>query len=125
LRLGQINALAHITGGGLLENVPRVLPEGARAVIDASAWPLPPLFAWLQQRGRMEAAELARTFNCGIGMVLAVHPEQAEAVTSALEAAGEAVHALGHIVPGPKGCEVRGAPGLWGQAEGWTAAHDG
>ncbi|MGL6042743.1 MAG: phosphoribosylformylglycinamidine cyclo-ligase, partial [Sandaracinobacteroides sp.] len=71
LREGRIHALAHITGGGLLENVPRVLPEGMRAVIDAKAWDLPPLFQWLQARGRMAAAELARTFNCGIGMVLA------------------------------------------------------
>ena len=121
---GRIHALAHITGGGLLENVPRVLPAGCRAVIDADRWALPPLFGWLQQSGRMEAAELARTFNCGIGMVLAVAPDEATAVTAALESAGETVFAIGQIVPGTKGCEVRGKAGLWGQAKDWTAAHD-
>ena len=70
------------------------------------------------------AAEMARTFNCGIGMVLAVAPEASAEVTRALTAAGETVHAIGTIVPGSRGCEVRGAPGLWGQAEGWVAAHD-
>ncbi|TPE58582.1 phosphoribosylformylglycinamidine cyclo-ligase [Sandaracinobacter neustonicus] len=124
LKAGRIHALAHITGGGLLENVPRVLPEGARAVIDAANWPLPPLFGWLQAKGRMEAAELARTFNCGIGMILAVAPADAQAVTEVLTAAGESVFAVGDIVPGAKGCEVRGVAGLWGQPDGWTAAHD-
>jgi phosphoribosylformylglycinamidine cyclo-ligase len=125
LRLGRIHALAHITGGGLTENIPRVLPAGCRAVVDAACWPLPPLFGWLQQKGRMEAAELARTFNCGIGMVLAVPATHADSVAADLSAAGETVHRIGEIVAGPRGCEVRGAPGLWGQAEGWTAVHDG
>jgi phosphoribosylformylglycinamidine cyclo-ligase len=124
LQAGRIHALAHITGGGLTENVPRVLPDGCRAVIDAAAWPLPPLFQWLQAQGRMASAELARTFNCGIGMVLAVPPHQAEAVTVALTESGESVFTIGTIVSGPKGCEVRGGAGLWGQAEGWTAVHD-
>jgi phosphoribosylformylglycinamidine cyclo-ligase len=124
LAAGRIHALAHITGGGLLENVPRVLPTGARAVIDAAAWPLPPLFGWLQQRGAMEAAELARTFNCGIGMVLAVPASDAQAITADLSAAGETVFPVGRIEAGQKGCEVRGSAGLWGQTAGWTAAHD-
>ena len=124
LKAGRIHALAHITGGGLLENVPRVLPDGTRAVIDAASWPLPPLFGWLQQQGRMEAAELARTFNCGIGMILAVAPAEAAAVTAALKAAGETVFAVGAIVAGAKGCELRGGAGLWGQAEGWVASHN-
>ena len=124
LKAGRIHALAHITGGGLLENVPRVLPAGTRALIDASSWPLPPLFGWLQQQGRMEAAELARTFNCGIGMILAVAPADAVAVSDALTGAGETVFTVGRIVPGTKGCEVRGSAGHWGQAEGWVAAHD-
>ena len=124
LRAGQIHALAHITGGGLLENVPRVLPDGARAGIDAGSWPLPPLFGWLQQQGSMEAAELARTFNCGIGMVLAVAPEEAEAVAIALTAAGEQVFAIGQIEAAPKGCDVRGTAGLWGQTADWVASHD-
>jgi len=124
LKEGRIHALAHITGGGLLENVPRVLPDGCRAVIDAAAWPLPPLFQWLQQRGTMEVAELARTFNCGIGMVLAVAPHDAAALTGALTDAGETVFAIGRIEAGAKGCELRGAAGLWGQEGGWVAAHD-
>jgi len=122
--IGQLHALAHITGGGLLENVPRVLPAGCRALIDASAWPLPPLFQWLQARGRMQPAELARTFNCGIGMVLVVAPDVAAGVAAALAEAGETVHRIGHIAPGPKGCEVRGAEGMWGQTGAWAAGHD-
>ena len=82
------------------------------------------LFGWLQQQGRMEAAELARTFNCGIGMILAVAPADAVAVADALTGAGETVFTVGRIVPGAKGCEVRGSAGHWGQAEGWVAAHD-
>jgi phosphoribosylformylglycinamidine cyclo-ligase len=124
LREGRIHALAHITGGGLLENVPRVLPNGARAIIDAASWPLQPLFGWLQAKGRMEAAELARTFNCGIGMVLAVAPADAAGVAAALAAAGERLFTIGRIEAGPKGCEVRGGAGLWGNTSGWIAAHD-
>ena len=77
VREGRIKALAHITGGGLLENIPRVLPEGAHAVIDADSWPLPRLFAFLQAGGAIEPAELARTFNCGIGMVAIVREDEA------------------------------------------------
>jgi phosphoribosylformylglycinamidine cyclo-ligase len=124
LAAGRIHALAHITGGGLLENVPRVLPTSARAIIDATSWTLPPLFSWLQQRGSMEAAELARTFNCGIGMVLAVPAADADAITADLTTAGETVFTIGRIEAGAKGCEVRGRAGLWGQSADWSAAHD-
>ena len=124
LRAGRIPALAHITGGGLLENVPRVLPDGARAEIHASGWPLPPLFGWLQARGAMDAAEMARTFNCGIGMVLAVAPGEAAPVADALTSAGETVFQIGRIESGPKGCTVRGAAGVWGQQAAWAARHD-
>jgi phosphoribosylformylglycinamidine cyclo-ligase len=72
VRHGRIKALAHITGGGLLENIPRVLPEGSHARVDAGAWPQPEIFAWLQGQGRIEPGEMARTFNCGIGMVAVV-----------------------------------------------------
>ncbi len=125
LDAGRIRALAHITGGGLLENVPRVLPEGCRALIDCGRWPLPPLFHWLQQRGAIEPGELARTFNCGIGMVLVVAPDGADSVAADLRASGEAVFAIGEVVAGPRGCEVAGAAGLWGAGAGWRAAHDG
>lgn len=124
LKAGEVRALAHITGGGLLENVPRVLPDGARAVIDAAAWPLPPLFGWLQAQGGIAPAEMARTFNCGIGMVVAVAPSQAETVAAALRVAGEQVFAIGRIEGGRRGAEVRGRAGLWGAPDGWTAAHD-
>lgn len=124
LAAGRIHALAHITGGGLLENVPRVLPNHLRALIDAGRWPLPPLFQWLQQRGQMEAAELARTFNCGVGMVLAVAPDHAATVVANLEQAGETAFVIGAITHGPRGCEVSGPAASWGQPEAWRASHD-
>ncbi|MFN3370924.1 MAG: phosphoribosylformylglycinamidine cyclo-ligase [Sphingomonadaceae bacterium] len=125
LQAGRIRALAHITGGGLLENVPRVLPEGCRARVDARAWPLPPLFGWLQEAGAIEPAEMARTFNCGIGMVLVVAPEMAEAVAAELGRAGEPLFEIGEVAAGPRGCEVIGAAGLWGAPADWRATHDG
>jgi phosphoribosylformylglycinamidine cyclo-ligase len=76
IRAGRIHALAHITGGGLLENVPRVLPKGLHARIDAGAWEQPRLMAFLQAQGNIEPGEMARTFNCGIGMVLAVAADE-------------------------------------------------
>jgi phosphoribosylformylglycinamidine cyclo-ligase len=125
VRAGSIKALAHITGGGLLENVPRVLPEGLRARIGASLWDLPPMFDWLRAEGRLPPAELARTFNCGIGMVAVVSEEAAEAVSAALHAAGERVVAIGSIVSGARGCEVSGPDGSWGAEGRWTVAQDG
>jgi len=101
-RAGLIKALAHITGGGFVGNVPRVLPEDATARIDGGAWPLPPVFRWLKAQGGVEAQELARTFNCGIGMVAAVAPENVEAATRVLTDHGETVYRIGTI-------EARGA----------------
>jgi phosphoribosylformylglycinamidine cyclo-ligase len=95
---GGVHALAHITGGGLLENIPRVLPDGLVAAIDARAWQLPPVFAWLRRIGGIAPLELARTFNCGIGMVLIAPPAQAGNVTAVLEAGGETVVRIGQIV---------------------------
>src|SRR5215210_288076 len=88
IRTGKIHALAHITGGGLLENIPRVLPEGLHAWI-AAEWPQPRLMAFLQAQGNIEPGEMARTFNCGIGMILLVAREDMKAVTESLEEAGE------------------------------------
>ncbi|MGB7407846.1 MAG: phosphoribosylformylglycinamidine cyclo-ligase [Pontixanthobacter sp.] len=125
IRSGAIRALAHITGGGLLENIPRVLPENAHACIDANSWPQPALMAFLQREGAIEPAEMARTFNCGIGMVLVVEGGDVPDVTTQLEASGETVMSIGVIEEGARGCTVRGAAGTWGSADGWTATHDG
>ena len=123
VRAGKIDALAHITGGGLLENIPRVLPEGAQAVVDADAWDQPQLMAFLQAQGNIEPGEMARTFNCGVGMVLAVRPELAEEVAHDLETAGETVLRIGEIVEGPRGCVVRGSAGTWSAKADWEAKH--
>jgi len=125
LRAGRIQALAHITGGGLLENIPRVLPAGCHARIDAGAWPQTPLFSWLQAQGRIEPGELARTFNCGIGMVLVVAADVAAGVTADLTAAGETVFTIGHVEAGAKGCTVFGADEVWNARAPWEAVHFG
>ena len=123
VRAGMINALAHITGGGLLENVPRVLPDGLHARIDAGAWDQPRLMAFLQAQGNIEPAEMARTFNCGIGMVLAVSADEAAGVQADLAAAGETVHVIGAVEPGPRGCTVQGSAEVWSARESWEASH--
>ncbi|MEK0082452.1 phosphoribosylformylglycinamidine cyclo-ligase [Benzoatithermus flavus] len=97
---GGVKALAHITGGGLVENPPRVLGEGQVMRLDVARWTLPPMFRWLAEVGRLDALELLRTFNCGIGMVLVVASEQAEAVRRALEGANETVYTIGTIAEG-------------------------
>ncbi len=125
VRDGRIRALAHITGGGLLENIPRVMPSGCHATVDADLWPLPRLFAFLQAGGSIEPGELARTFNCGIGMVAAVREEDADAVTAALDAAGEHVYRIGRVEAGAKGCTVRGSAETWSARTDWTATHHG
>ena len=125
IRAGNIHALAHITGGGLLENIPRVLPDGAHAVVEADRWEQPRLMAYLQAQGHIEPAEMARTFNCGIGMVLAVSENAVTDVTVALEAAGESVYRIGHVEAGEKGCTVRGSAETWSARESWTATHHG
>ncbi len=94
-----VKALAHITGGGLLENIPRVLPEGLAAKLNGQAWELPPVFRWLQELGKIEDKEMQRTFNCGIGMVLVVRQDMHGAVTEALKIAGESPLAIGEIIP--------------------------
>jgi phosphoribosylformylglycinamidine cyclo-ligase len=99
LAAGGVKAFAHITGGGLVENIPRVLPDGVAAEIDVRSWTLPPVFRWLAETAHIAPAEMARTFNCGIGMVVVAAPGGAERVSAALTAAGERVHAIGRIVP--------------------------
>ncbi|MBN2905976.1 MAG: phosphoribosylformylglycinamidine cyclo-ligase [Rhodobacteraceae bacterium] len=100
IRAGGVHALAHITGGGLTENLPRVLPEGLGAEIDLSSWELPPVFRWLGETADMQEGEVLKTFNAGLGMVLAVAPARAEALSALLAEAGETVHRIGHVVPG-------------------------
>jgi len=92
-----VKGMAHITGGGLVENIPRVLPDTACARIRKSAWPMPPLFSWLQKEGGVAEAEMHRVFNCGVGMVVVVAAGDAAAAKSLLEARGETVYALGEI----------------------------
>jgi phosphoribosylformylglycinamidine cyclo-ligase len=125
VRAGRISALAHITGGGLLENIPRVLPAGLHAEVDAGAWQQPRLMAFLQAQGNIEPGEMARTFNCGIGMVAIVREAEAESLASDLEAAGETVHRIGRIVGGEKGCTVSGPAESWGARVEWSATHNG
>ncbi|MFU8883770.1 MAG: phosphoribosylformylglycinamidine cyclo-ligase [Rhodobacterales bacterium] len=100
IRAGGVHALAHITGGGLTENLPRVLPDDLGAQIDLDAWDLPAVFAWLAQTGGMDQAEMLKTFNCGIGMILVVAPDRAAALEALLAEAGEAVHRIGHVTDG-------------------------
>ncbi len=102
----EVHALAHITGGGLPENLPRVLPEGCRAVIDSSAWQRPTIFDWLQQQGNIADSEMYRTFNCGIGMAVVVAADQAENAMTQLRATGEEVTLIGTIEPHSEGERV-------------------
>ena len=100
LRAGGVHGLAHITGGGLTENPPRVLPEGLACEIELGAWQLPPVFRWLAQTANMSEPELLKTFNCGIGMILVVGEADADALTHILQAEGETVTRMGRIVEG-------------------------
>jgi phosphoribosylformylglycinamidine cyclo-ligase len=118
-----IRGLAHITGGGLLENIPRVLPEGCHAIIDTIGWDLPPIFARLQEGGSIAAEELARTFNCGIGMAVILSQSEVDNVAESLRAAGESVHRIGMVEAGQRGCTVRGAAGTWNSPEPWSATY--
>lgn len=122
---GLVHGLAHITGGGLLENIPRVLPTDCHAVIDADGWAQPRLMAFLQAQGAIEPEEMARTFNCGIGMAVIVAPDDAEGVVEALEAAGETVFTIGNVEAGERGCTVRGNAGTWSARGDWSATHNG
>ncbi|NQZ47975.1 MAG: phosphoribosylformylglycinamidine cyclo-ligase [Erythrobacter sp.] len=123
VRDGLVHALAHITGGGLLENIPRILPDGAHARVNADLWEQPRLMAFLQAQGAIEPEEMARTFNCGVGMVLAIAPDDTAEVTRRLEEAGETVVQVGVIEAGKKGCSVRGSRGTWSAQSDWEATH--
>ena len=93
----DVHAMAHITGGGLLENIPRVLPQNTRAIIDSNSWSFPPVFQWLQQNGNIEQNEMYRTFNCGVGMVIIVDNNDANTILQELEEKGTRAWILGNI----------------------------
>jgi phosphoribosylformylglycinamidine cyclo-ligase len=114
-RAGLLKAAAHITGGGLPGNLPRVLPEGVEAVLDGRTWPVPPVFGWLARMGNVTPEEMLRVFNCGIGMVCVVAAEDAEAATVALTDAGETVFAIGRLqaADGPAGVRIDNLPEGW------------
>ena len=105
IREVRVKAMAHITGGGITLNLPRVLPAQRRARIDPRAWPQPPIFAAIQRAAAVDDAEMRRTFNMGIGFVVVVAPEDTAAATRQLEALGERVYPIGEIVPGKPGVD--------------------
>jgi phosphoribosylformylglycinamidine cyclo-ligase len=116
LKAGGVKAFAHITGGGLIENIPRVLPKSLAAELDAARWPLPPVFAWLQKTAGIPRHELARTFNCGIGMIAVVAPASVKKVEAAFKKSGERVHRIGRIVKRAKnaaGATILNAERAW------------
>ena len=119
---GAIKGLAHITGGGLLENIPRVLPDGCHSVVDASRWPLPPIFSLLQEGGRLPPNEMARTFNCGVGMAVIVGSATAASVMRSLQS--ESAFEIGRIEAGQRGCTVHGQAGVWNSPGDWSATHN-
>jgi phosphoribosylformylglycinamidine cyclo-ligase len=106
-RAGMVKAAAHITGGGLPGNLPRVLPKGVVAALDARAWAVPPVFSWLAEAGNIVPGEMLRVFNCGLGMVLVVAPAHAEAAIAQLTAAGESVSRIGRLEAGEGAAAVR------------------
>ncbi|HKL70853.1 MAG TPA: phosphoribosylformylglycinamidine cyclo-ligase [Salibaculum sp.] len=107
IRAGGVHGLAHVTGGGLTENLPRVLPEGLGAEVDLDSWPLPPVFRWLADQGGLDAAEMLKTFNSGIGMVVVVAEKAAQRVAAVLADEGETVVPLGRVTKGD-GVSYRG-----------------
>jgi len=102
---GAVKAMAHITGGGLLDNIPRVLPEGSQAVIDVASWQRPAVFNWLQQQGNVDEHEMHRVLNCGVGMVICVAQDQVEAVLANLRTSGENPWVIGEIGSADEGAE--------------------
>ena len=115
VRKGQVKGMAHITGGGLLENIPRVLPDGIGVSIDANSWKAPAVFTWLAKAGNIDAMEMARTFNCGIGMVVIVAAELADEVAKSLTQSGETVSRMGVVEANTTAHRVtlQGASGVW------------
>ncbi len=115
---GGVKAFAHITGGGLLENIPRVLPDGLGVDLDAAAWPLPPVFSWLRTAGGITPHEMLRTFNCGVGMIVIVDVDQAGHLETLFRDAGEDVFNIGRVVKssGPEDVRVGNLDEAWSAA---------
>jgi len=124
VRDGLIKGLAHITGGGLLENIPRVLPDGCLAVIDAGRWQLPSIFTLLQEGGRIAPEEMARTFNCGVGMAVIANESQVQAIRDTVFGFEETIFEIGRVEEGPRGCTVHGQAGTWNSPKDWSATHN-
>jgi len=126
MRAGSIKAMAHITGGGLLENIPRVLPDGLRAQIDASSWTLPEIFQWLVQAGGLTPYETAKTFNCGIGMAVIAAPETVDSICKHADSVGVTAQVIGDVIEhtGPSDVIIIGEKGHWNATEAWTITTD-
>lgn len=117
IKSGGVHALSHITGGGILENIPRVLPATLAAEIDATSWLTPDVFRWLQREGSIAATEMARTFNCGIGMAVVVEAQRATELAAVLESHGETVFEMGRVIDRPAdndGVVLLNADRAWG-----------
>jgi len=107
LRAMPVHGLAHITGGGLSDNIPRVLPAGLEALLERASWPQDPVFTWLQRTARISSAEMYRTFNCGIGMVVIVAAARAQEALELLRARGERAQRIGEVRAGDRGVFIR------------------
>ncbi|MCW8915649.1 MAG: phosphoribosylformylglycinamidine cyclo-ligase [Magnetovibrio sp.] len=117
IKAGGVHALSHITGGGVLENIPRVLPDNLAAEVDATSWDTPAVFRWLQKEGNIAATEMARTFNCGVGMAVVVEASKAQELKAIFEDEGEKVFEIGRIIARPDGNEgvvLNNADKAWG-----------
>ena len=106
LKVMPVHALAHITGGGLTENIPRVLPAGVEAVLERRSWSEDPVFAWLQRTARIDDAEMYRTFNCGIGMAVIVPSAHTAAALQLLAGQGESARVVGEVRRGERGVVI-------------------
>ena len=105
IKKSMVKGMAHITGGGFIDNIPRVLNDTTQAVVDCTTWTLPDVFMWLMKAGNIDPYELGRTFNCGVGMVLIADPSKAEQIISELEAAGEVAFKIGHLQERAEGAD--------------------
>ncbi len=127
VKTGHVKGLAHITGGGLVDNLPRILQDGLNAEIDANAWPLPALFASLRELGNLAPREMVRTFNCGVGMAVVTGAEKADEISALLSDAGETVTRIGEITEAgtptdPASARISGAAGCWGYGDAWSVS---